>query len=543
MPATITPQSAAATAPSNSSSFNSIRDKSLAMNYSHSPDSGPQRHRPPMLKLDSQTNPSANSANKINSVNLSNLNRNTATTTTTLSATPSNSLFPALRTPKDIVLQDITLQCISPALPSFGSKVLDAMTRSKTIQEEQRKLIAQRIHDEDGLSDNEDYNNHLRQGISSPPPESSVSPTASSRKSAENKSTGDSDRSTNNSRAEKASAQKRSPQKPGLIVCESGKYIIETVPTPTDTHVKLDSNKNSMNPLKRKSRPESIKLFPYSNGPSIKSAPLRRAPYSPHAAYSRKQYARRSGAASALSPVLSTNYKSATSRHRHMYQAYPQQTTLYHRPGTRSQYAAAPLTAVPVSHSGARSYSGWPRAVQPSNSMFGRAHTVNRAPVEDEDEEDEEEDDGRDPEDAAISDDDEAVERKKRRNTETSSSVSNNPGIVVEEEEDEGHMSDMESRAIGEEDELNFQRQKRRRMLHDGFGQIIKAVVSDVTTSGNPAHSAPANSNAKSNTASLGSPKAKYMKTHSQVGGLKEEQLKKQRYLELCSELWDTFRS
>lgn len=80
-------------------------------------------------------------------INLASLNRNTATTTTTLSATPSSAIFPSIRTPKDVVLQDLTVQCISPGLPTFPATIRDAMAKSKSIQEAQRKIIAQRMKD------------------------------------------------------------------------------------------------------------------------------------------------------------------------------------------------------------------------------------------------------------------------------------------------------------------------------------------------------------------------------------------------------------
>lgn len=112
-----------------------------------------QRHRPPMLVLDSSQGSSPNSRGSFSNINLSTLNRNTATTTTTLSATPSSAIFPALRTPKDIVLQDIAVQCISPGLPTFPSSMRDAVAKSKSIQEAQRKIIAQRMKNGDDTLD------------------------------------------------------------------------------------------------------------------------------------------------------------------------------------------------------------------------------------------------------------------------------------------------------------------------------------------------------------------------------------------------------
>lgn len=188
------------------------------------------RHRPPMLKLENKSNlktsPSTGSSSSgFAGVNLSHFNRNSATTTTTLlsaNPTPSTGVFPALRTPKDIVLQDIAVQCISPALPSFGSSVMDAMARSKTIQEEQRKLIAERRRlNGDSDNDGEDLENQTEKQI---------------------------------------------------IVSENANIIIETVPTPTET--RLQYTPSTLKDQNRKARPKNIELFPYHKGPSIRSAPI-----------------------------------------------------------------------------------------------------------------------------------------------------------------------------------------------------------------------------------------------------------------------------
>lgn len=110
--------------------------------------SAPKRSRPPMLVL-GETNKGSSPPSNTNfaNINLASLNRNTATTTTTLSATPSSAIFPSIRTPKDVVLQDLTVQCISPGLPTFPATIRDAMAKSKSIQEAQRKIIAQRMKD------------------------------------------------------------------------------------------------------------------------------------------------------------------------------------------------------------------------------------------------------------------------------------------------------------------------------------------------------------------------------------------------------------
>lgn len=108
--------------------------------------SSSKRHRPPMLVLNGNKDSSSSTPNSnFSNVNLTSLNKNSATTTTTLSATPSSSIFPSIRTPKDVVLQDLALQCISPGLPTFPSVIRDAMVKSKSIQEAQRKIIAQRM--------------------------------------------------------------------------------------------------------------------------------------------------------------------------------------------------------------------------------------------------------------------------------------------------------------------------------------------------------------------------------------------------------------
>lgn len=110
-----------------------------------------KRRRPPMLVLNGNNDTSSSPSNaNFADVNLTSLNKNSATTTTTLSATPSSSIFPSIRTPKDVVLQDLALQCISPGLPTFPSVIRDAMVKSKSIQEAQRKIIAQRMKDNGG---------------------------------------------------------------------------------------------------------------------------------------------------------------------------------------------------------------------------------------------------------------------------------------------------------------------------------------------------------------------------------------------------------
>lgn len=128
----------------------------------------PKRRRPPMLVLNGNKEPfSPSSGTNFSNVNLTSHNKNSATTTTTLSATPSSSVFPSIRTPKDVVLQDLALQCISPGLPSFPSVIRDAMVKSKSIQEEQRKIIAQRMKDNGGNFSQSHVNSDTRMSASS----------------------------------------------------------------------------------------------------------------------------------------------------------------------------------------------------------------------------------------------------------------------------------------------------------------------------------------------------------------------------------------
>lgn len=446
------------------------------------PESRPQqaRRRPPMLNLDNQgikaspmgqTPPSAT----LGGVNLANINRNTATTTTTLLGTPSSAIFPALRTPKDIVLQDIAVQCISPALPSFGSSVLDAMARSKTIQEEQRKLIAQRMMDED-------ENTGPNPLSGSPKATSSASPKAS---------------------------EKRPENKTEVIVSENGDIIIEAVPTPTEARLNVDQlHQSSMKSNKRKARPNRIELFPFSSGPSIHSAPLRRAPYSPNvfAQTARRGVPVHGGVNGATGPAA------AAALH-------------YPRP-VRAQVPAGAMTSVPGTQLGNRG-PGWP---QFSNAYRGRP----LRPVEDDDEED----DGRDPEDAALSDADEPAPPSAGAASAGAAGAAGGAKSKVDtvrEEDEEG--SEIEDRAIAEEDERRFdERRAKRRFLEkrqDGFNQVMSVVTAAVKTS---------KSNSNGNGNGNNSKPFNNRKRSGADDGLKTEQLKKQRFMELCSELWDVFR-
>lgn len=439
-------------------------------------DSARQRHRPPMLNLDSQAKPASQHAtHSLTGINLSSHNRNSATRTTTLSATPANAVFPALRTPKDIVLQDITLQCISPALPSFGATVYDAMARSKTIQEEQRKLIAQRIQEDS--TEKDDYLGHIRQGISSPPPTDPSNPSSANEETSGPKSRGD-----------------LAPEKPRLIVSDSG-IIIETTPTPTDASLKVTSTaRGPISIRRRKARPQRIELYPYTRGPSIQSAPPRNAPYSPHVLTGARQQQlfRRNlqlkGAHTNGNLISSVN---ALKSSPHVFS--------YRRSG--EQYP--PLTAVPGSYTTGR-YSGWPSFAQHRKPVFKGAE---RPGDGEEEEEEEEEDDGRDPEDAALSDHETDDRERKAAVAAAAAGATKKPVPVVEEEDEDSYI---ESRAIGEDDERQFQRKARRRQQSQ---QSAVAAAASAAKRERPSE------------------------------GLKEEQLKKQRFFELCSDLWDVLRS
>lgn len=431
---------------------------------------GHQRHRPPMLNLGNQavkTSPSHNPPSaSLAGVNLSHLNTNTATTTTTVLGAPPSAIFSGLRTPKEVVLQDIALQCISPALPSFGTSVYDAMARSKTIQEEQRKLIAQRILDDDDTSR-----------------------TANGTANGSNGSQSSADSTKSPRRGES------SPSQRDLIFSENGDIVIEAVPTPTESRLKVDLiQQGSMKSSKRKAPPNSIELFPYSGGPSIHSAPLRRAPYSPHSLNAPPQYRR-------VNP-----------------NAVPQSATfkpVAHPRPVQHNYPVAPMTAVPVRHPARSGLYSWP---QHGNAYQGRPL---RPHAEEDDEDEDDEDDGRDPEDAALSDD-EADPSSARKPVSSSKPAR---AADDDDEEDDEHMSDVEKRAVSEEDERSFERKKKRRMMAEGLGQVLSAAAAAgsgaATTSGD----------------------AKAAGKSGIIKDLRAEQLKKQRFLELCSELWDVIRS
>ena len=102
------------------------------------------------------------------------------------------------------------------------------------------------------------------------------------------------------------------PVQTDLIVAESGNFIIEAVPTPTETRINPDAIAKPPS-MSRKTRPGSIKIFPFDasrNDPPIKSAPLRYASqYSPHGYPSRRAPAAVAGGSavpgSLISPLTS----------------------------------------------------------------------------------------------------------------------------------------------------------------------------------------------------------------------------------------------
>lgn len=401
------------------------------------------RHRPPMLNLDNgtsaggQSNGTAPTPTPAAKVNLANITRNTATATTTLlgassngngAATPSSSMYPALRTPKDIVLQDIAVQCISPALPSFGSSVLDVMARSKSIQEEQRRLIAQRRMDDDNQSHD----------------------------------------SSNSPEPKKDQDQDSAPKMSNVIVSGDGDLIIETVPTPTEAHLDVSQlhRRASLKPSNRKPRPTNIELFPFHpGGPSIHSAPLRRAPYSPNslANTGRRVMAAKDGAVGAPASTARAPMAGGAPG----LQARKQRLPPGHHYVCRGH--AAPMTALPGGN-------GWPG----SGSAAYRPPLQPAAEADEDEDEDDEEDDGRDPEDAALSDEDNDVPPRS-------------------------------AAAAAAKDKA----------LRSGFTNAMQTIVdSAAATAGNGQH-------------------------NKRTGGPhhRDQTAKKQRFMELCSELWDVFRS
>lgn len=432
-----------------------------------------------MLNLNGHLTTSISPSSKHALDNISSTTRNTFTTTTTLSTlTPSSGVFPALRTPKEIVLQDIAVQCISPALPSFDSSVMGVMERSKSIQEEQRRIIAQRRRDEGILSDEEDYRSHLRQGRMSnqPSPEPSNPPSSSREMS-------------NNEPVEQKPKHSDSgiPVQTDLIVAESGNFIIEAVPTPTETRINPDAIAKPPS-MSRKTRPGSIKIFPFDasrNDPPIKSAPLRYASqYSPHGYPSRRVPAAVAGGSavpgSLISPLTSRFVGGPSYQQQQRQQPYQHQQQF--RSGQQQKAAflpshhgahqlnAPPLSAVPTSYNNPMLYMNQSLRNSDNFTSFignkGTAHkhtTAAPTALHEEDDDDDDENDKRDPEDAALSDSDEAAATSKYKIHVPSSNLE--PGMAKgaaikvhyddddDEDDDANDLSDVESKAIAEEDE------------------------------------------------------------------------------------------
>lgn len=189
------------------------------------------------------------------------------------------------------------------------------------------------------------------------------------------------------------------------------------------------------------------------------------------------------------------------------------------------------------------------------------------------DEDEEEEDDGRDPEDAALSDNDEADTRKSRKR---------------DEDDEDNDLDDVEQNAIGEDDEraaaassgskkrvlddvpessttttprANGQNSKKKKVSNNITPLIARAALENTSSPEIYAveamlRAATGATGATYNSATSGGltyedfrhfrnnvTKSHLGQQHSTEEGIREERLKKQRFLELCSELWDLTRS
>jgi hypothetical protein len=355
---------------------------------------------------------------------------------------------------------------------------MDVMARSKSIQEEQRRIIAQRCRDERFLSDEEDYRSHLRQGHMSkqPSPEPSNSPSASCEMS-------------NNEPAEQKSKHSESdvPGQTDLIVAESGNFIIEAVPTPTETRIKTEAITKPPS-ITRKTRPGSIKIFPFDpsrNDPPIKSAPLHYAsPYSPHGYPSRRVPAAVAGTSavptSLISPLNSRFGSGPSYQQKQRQQPYQHQQQF--RSGQQQQKAVffprhpgahqlnlPPLSAAPTSYNNPRLYMN--QSLRNSGnftSFIGNKgptheHITAASTALHEEEEDIDENDKHDPEDAALSDSDEdaATSKYKIHLPLSNPEPGMDKGTAIkvhyddddEEYDDSNDLSDVEAKAIAEDDE------------------------------------------------------------------------------------------
>ncbi|KAF5098882.1 hypothetical protein D0Z00_001868 [Geotrichum galactomycetum] len=492
-----------------------------------------------MLNLNGQPTTSISPSSKHALDNVSSKTRNTFTTTTTLATlTPSSAVFPALRTPKEIVLQDIAVQCISPALPSFDSSVMDVMARSKTIQEEQRRIIAQRRRDEGLLSDEEDYLSHLRQGHMSnqPSPEPSHSPCASCEMN-------------NNEPAKQNPKHSESgvPVQTDLIVAESGNFIIEAVPTPTEARINTDAITKPAS-MTRKTRPGSIKIFPFDasrKDPPIKSAPLHYAsPYSPHGYPSRRVPAAVTGTSavptSLISPlnprfggVVSYQQQQRQQPYQHQQQfrsGQQQKAAFFPRHPGAHQLNVPPLSAVPTSYNNPILYMNQSlRNSDNFTSFIGNKgpthkHTTAAPTALHEEEEDDDENDKHDPEDAALSDSDEGAATSKYKihvpSSNSAPGMAKGTAIKVhyddddEEDDDANDLSDVEAKAIAEDDE------------RASSAPAAAAAIAAVT-----AVAAASRKRRRENDIE--------MNGHTEA----DQNARRKRFIAICGELWDLMKS
>lgn len=479
------------------------------------------RPRPPMLNLQSQSSTSGSSSFKQSLGNISSTTKSSSTKTTTLAAiTPSSAVFPTLRTPKEIVLQDIAVQCISPALPSFDSSVMDVMARSKSIQEEQRRIIAQRRRDEGLVSDEEDDSSYIHLGRTSSPLSPELSNTCGA--SCETKN------SQPTASTDRKNAEPGSSVQTDLIISESGNFIIEAVSTPTETRI---SNETISKPVSmtRKSRPGSIKIFPFDisrNDSSIKSAPLHcPAPYS-----SRKnQRLRVPLAAGAMgTPSISPSYSRFSGpsyQQQQRQQPYlnqqptqprKQQVTYFPKHPGAHPINTPPLSAVPTSYNSQFYMNRSLRNSDNLTSLIGNRDSARQSATSAVTalHEDDEDNDERDPEDAALSDNDEVTPKQKIHLPLSNPIPGMAKGIPIkvsydEDNEDTDDLSDVEAKAIAEDDEC-------------GMAAPVAAVF-----------------------AALGSASKKRRRnnySNDNYNARANREARRKRFIEICGELWDLIK-
>lgn len=396
---------------------------------------------------------------------------------------------------------------------------MDVMARSKSIQEEQRRIIAQRRRDEGLISDEEDYSSYIRQGRTSSPlsPELSNTPGASceTKNSQPTASTG------------RKSAEPGASTQTDLIISESGNFIIEAVPTPTETRI---SNETIAKPasMTRKSRPGSIKIFPFDvsrNDSSIKSAPLHYpAPYSAR----KNQMLRVPLAAGATgTPLISPSYSrfgAPSYQQQQRQQPYlnqqptqprKQQVTYFPKHPGAHPINTPPLSAVPTSYNSQFYMNRSLRNSDNLTSLIGNKDSARQsaAGAVTALHEDDEDNDERDPEDAALSDNDEVTTAPKQK---IHLPLSNPmPGMAKgipikvnydEDNEDADDLSDVEAKAIAEDDEC-------------GMAAPVAAVF-----------------------AALGSASKKRRRNddiNDNYNARANRKARRKRFIEICGELWD----